>query len=77
MVEEQLDLDDIPPGGLVLMTNRGSGADWIDVRAESGGANLLRLLPGLTHFYAFTPGATPYVVASSSPVLLEVLMLEA
>lgn len=77
VTEEALDLDDIPPGGLALMTNRGSGTDWIDVRAESGGANLLRLLPGQTQLLRLTPGATPYVVASSSPVLLELLMLEA
>jgi hypothetical protein len=77
IAEEELFFGDVVPGGLVLLTNRGSDTDWIDLRAESGGANFTRLLPGVTQFYQFTPGVRPYVIASADYIDLELLMLEA
>lgn len=77
MAEDPLILGDVAAGGLISLTNRGAAGTWIDVRAESGGANLMRLLPGETHFWRTTPAATPYVVASVDTVDLEVLALEA
>jgi hypothetical protein len=77
IAEEELVTGDVATGGLALLTNRGSDTDWIDLRAESGGANFTRLLPGVTQFYQFTPGVRPYVIASADYVDLELLMLEA
>lgn len=77
VAEDPLILGDVTPGGLILLTNRGVAGTWIDVRAESGGPNLMRLLPGETALWRTTPGATPYVVASIDGVDLEVLALEA
>lgn len=75
--EDPLILGDVAPGGLIALTNRGEAGTWIDVRAESGGPNLMRLLPGETSFWRTTPAATPYVVASVDTVDLEILALEA
>jgi hypothetical protein len=77
IAEDPLILGDVTPGGLILLTNRGAAGTWIDVRAESGGPNLMRLLPGVTSFWQTTPAATPYVVASVDNVDLEILALEA
>lgn len=76
IAEELLFLGDAGSGGLALLTNRGSGTDWIDVRAESGGANFLRLLPGVTNFVQLTPGVRPYVVANVDFVDLELILVE-
>lgn len=76
IAEEDLDMNDVIAGGLAALTNRGTGAEWIDVRAEAGGTNLLRLLPGQTQLLRFTPAARPYVIASVDFVDLELLMLE-
>lgn len=75
-VEDPLALGDVAAGGLIMLTNRGAAGTWIDVRASSGGPNLMRLLPGETSFWRTTPGAQPYVVASVDTVDLEVLALE-
>lgn len=77
IAEEELVTGDVATGGLVLLTNRGNDTEWIDVRAESGGANFLRLLPGVTQFLQLTPGVRPYVIANVDYVDLELLMLEA
>lgn len=76
IAEELLVTGDVGTGGLALLTNRGSDTDWIDVRAESGGANFLRLLPGVTNFVQLTPGVRPYVIANVDFVDLELVMLE-
>jgi hypothetical protein len=76
-IEDPLMLGNVAPGGLLALTNRGAAGTWIDVRAESGGPNLMRLLPGETNLWRTTPGAQPYVVASVDTVDLEVLALEA
>lgn len=76
IAEEELYFGDVVPGGLALLTNRGSDAEWIDVRAESGGANLLRLLPGVTQLVQLSPGVRPYVIASVDYVDLELVMVD-
>jgi hypothetical protein len=77
LAEEELALNDVPSGGLLMAVNRGEAGTWIDMRAESGGANLIRFRPGIPGLLpGLTPGARPHVIASRDFVELEILALE-
>jgi len=77
IAEDALDLGNVPAGGLLRLTCRGIEGTYVDVLAESGGAPVLRLLPGVPHLTQLTPNAVPYVTASVDNVDIEIEMLEA
>lgn len=77
IAEELLQLGDVPAGGLLWLVNRGDEGTWVDLRAESGGANFIRALPGIPAVMTLVPGVRPYVIASEDYVDLEIFALEA
>lgn len=73
ITEELLQLGDVTPG-YILIVNLDR-TNFVEVRAESGAADLVKILPGEPALFRLS-SATPYVIADTAPVRIEYLLIE-
>jgi hypothetical protein len=75
VTEEALDLGDISTNGWVMFVNRSASYE-IRIRAASGAADLISMLPG-EHAGPFRlKAAAPYAIAITGAAQLEMLLIE-
>jgi hypothetical protein len=74
--EEALLMGDVAAGGYCLMVNRDD-TNFVEVRPNTGVADLIRLEPGDVCLFRITDDAVPYLLADTAAVDVEVLLIDA
>ncbi len=74
--EEALDLGDIGVGGYLIAVNRDT-ANFVEIRPNTGLADLIRMEPGDLFIGRIADDAVPYVLADTANVELEYIIVEA
>lgn len=74
--EEAIDLGEVAAGGFCLLINRDA-TNYIEVRPNTGVADLIYMGPGEPAFFRITSDAVPYAIADTDSCLLEVYILDA
>ena len=74
--EEAIYLGDVAAGGYFCAINRDA-TNYVDIRANTGVADLVKLLPGDFCLFRLASDAVPYAQANTAAVPLEYLAIEA
>lgn len=72
--EEVLNLGDVGAGGMCMIKNL-DGTNFVSVRAATGAANLIKIPAGGFALFPMAASITPYVIADSASVDIEVLLI--
>lgn len=73
--EEALLLGDVAAGGWFFGINRDA-TNYIEIRAGSGLADLVKIKPGEFAFFRTAADATPYVIADTAACELEYVVID-
>ena len=74
--EEALDLGDAGAGGLFMAVNRDT-TNYVEIRPNTGVADLVKLKPGEPCLFRLAADAVPYALANTAAVPLEYLVIPA
>jgi hypothetical protein len=74
--EEALLLGDVAAGGYLIAKNRDA-TNYVEIRPNTGVADLVRLKPGDFCIFRLADDAVPYVQANTAAVELEYIVVDA